>query len=95
MNKIIQKNLLAADTCMPEMHLRQSGFRYSACGLFTYKKFKNLKKQKIEGTSIKTNKIEFIFKIHLKEQLRKKYYMIKHLIWVKIKNVMNIKEVRL
>ena len=35
---------------MPEMHLRQSGFDYSACGPFTKNKgkFKKLKKQEIE-----------------------------------------------
>ena len=45
---------------MPEMHLRQSGFTYSACGPFTKnknknKKYKNLKKQEIHNTFIKTN----------------------------------------
>ena len=31
----INKFLLAGDKSMPEMHLRQSQFVYSACGLFT------------------------------------------------------------
>ena len=35
MNKIIIKFLLAGDTFMPEMHLRQPQFVYSACGFFT------------------------------------------------------------
>ena len=35
MNKIINKILLAGDKFMPELHLRRSGFIYSACGLFT------------------------------------------------------------
>ena len=35
MNNIINKFLLAADKFMPEMHLRQPQFVYSACGLFT------------------------------------------------------------
>ena len=30
MNKIVNKFLLAGDKFMPEMHLRQPGFRYSA-----------------------------------------------------------------
>ena len=30
--------LLAVDKFMPEMHLRQPGFTYSACGAFTKKK---------------------------------------------------------
>ena len=34
-NSIINKFLLAGDKFMPEMHLRQSGFTYSACGPFT------------------------------------------------------------
>ena len=35
MNNIINKFLLAGDKFMPEMHLRQPGFVYSACGPFT------------------------------------------------------------
>ena len=35
MNNIINKFLLAGDKCMPEMHLRQPQFVYSACGPFT------------------------------------------------------------
>ena len=35
MNQIAHKFLLVGDTFMPEMHLRQSGFTYSACGPFT------------------------------------------------------------
>ena len=35
MNKIINKFLLAGDKFMPEMHLRQPQFVYSACGPFT------------------------------------------------------------
>ena len=35
MNNIINKFLLAGDKFMPEMHLRQPQFVYSACGLFT------------------------------------------------------------
>ena len=35
MNKIINKFLLAGDKFMPEMHLRQPQFTYSACGPFT------------------------------------------------------------
>ena len=34
MNNVINKFLLAGDTFMPEMHLRQSRFVYSACGPF-------------------------------------------------------------
>ena len=35
MNVIVNKFLLAGDKTMAEMHLRQPGFTYSACGLFT------------------------------------------------------------
>ena len=35
MNDIINKFLLAGDRFMVEMHLRQAGFTYSACGKFT------------------------------------------------------------
>ena len=31
MNDIVNKFLLAEDKFMPEMHLRQPGFTYSAC----------------------------------------------------------------
>ena len=35
MNNVINKFLLAGDKFMPEMHLRQPQFVYSACGPFT------------------------------------------------------------
>ena len=38
MNEIINKCLLAGDKSMPEMHLRQPSFTYSACGPFTKSK---------------------------------------------------------
>ena len=38
MNDIINKFLLAGDKFMPEMHLRQPRFTYSACGPFTIDK---------------------------------------------------------
>ena len=37
-NEIINKFLLAGDKFMPEMHLREPGFTYSACGPFTKNK---------------------------------------------------------
>ena len=45
MNNIINKFLLAGDKFMPEMHLRQPRFVYSACGPFTRHKerIKNFK----------------------------------------------------
>ena len=38
MNERVNKVLLACKKCMPEMHLKQSGFTYSACGPFTKNK---------------------------------------------------------
>ena len=38
MNEIANKFLLAGDKFMPEMHLRQPGFTYIACGQFTKNK---------------------------------------------------------
>ena len=35
MNKIINKYLLTGDKFMPELHLKQPGFTYSACGAST------------------------------------------------------------
>ena len=35
MNEIVNKFLLAGDKFMPEMHLKQLGFTYIACGPFT------------------------------------------------------------
>ena len=32
MNEIVKTFLLAEDKLIPEMHLRQPGFTYSACG---------------------------------------------------------------
>ena len=38
MNEIINKFLLVGDKFIPEMHLKQPGFTYSACGPFTNNK---------------------------------------------------------
>ena len=48
MNNIINKYLLAGDKFMPEMHLRQPQFVYSACGPFTRHK-ERIKKFKQTG----------------------------------------------
>ena len=62
MNEIVNKFLLAGDKFMPEMHLRQPGFTYSACGPFTKnKEFKNLKKQEIRAIFTKMNLIRVVF----------------------------------
>ena len=38
MNEITDKFLFFGNKFMPEMHLKQPGFTYNACGLFTEKK---------------------------------------------------------
>ena len=38
MNEIVNKFLLAGDKFLPEMHLKQPGFTYSACRPFTKNK---------------------------------------------------------
>ena len=48
MNNVINKFLLACDKFMPEMHLRQPQFVYSACGPFTRHK-ERIKKFKQTG----------------------------------------------
>ena len=50
MNEIVNKFLLAGDKFMPEMHLRQPGFTYSACGPFTKNK-ERIQKFKETGDS--------------------------------------------
>ena len=52
---------------MPEMHLRQSGFTYTACGPLTkkQKEYKNLKKEEIHSIFIKMNYIKLVFKMAL------------------------------
>ena len=51
MNEIVNKFLLAGDKFMPEMHLRQPQFVYSACGPFTKNKEIIQKLKKTRDTS--------------------------------------------
>ena len=50
MSAIVNKLLLARDKFMPEMHLREPGFIYSACGPFTKNK-ERIKEFKETGDS--------------------------------------------
>ena len=50
MNEIVNNLLLAGDKCMPEMHLRQPGFTFSACEPFTKNK-ERIKQFKETGDS--------------------------------------------
>ena len=51
MNEIVNKFLLTGDKRMPEMHLEQSGFTYSACEPFTKNKERIQKFKKTEDTN--------------------------------------------
>ena len=48
MNEIVNKFLLAGNKFLPEMHLKQPAFTYSACGPFTKNK-ERIQKFKEEG----------------------------------------------
>ena len=58
MNENINKSLLVGDKFMPEMHLKQPGFTYSACGPFTNNK------ERIEKL-MQTGNTDFIYKNEL------------------------------
>ena len=53
-NEIVNKILLACDKFMPELHLKQPGFTYSACGPFTKNK-ERIKK------FMQTGNIDFLY----------------------------------
>ena len=55
MNEIVNKFLLLDDKFMPKMHLKRSGFTYSACGTFTRNKERIEKFMQIRNT-------DFIYK---------------------------------
>ena len=100
MNEILSKFLLAEEKFMSEIHLRWPGFTYSAYGPFTKNK-EGIQKIKETGVSRyiyqdELNKAYFQrdmgygdFK-YLEEQLLIRYYMMKHLILLKVKNRMDI-----
>ena len=62
-NEIINKFLLVGEKFMPEMHLKQPGFTYSACGPFTRNKerIENLWKLEIQILFINMNLIKLVF----------------------------------
>ena len=59
-NEIVNKFLLAGDKSIPEMHLKQPGFTYSACGPF------NKNKEKIQKFK-ETGDTSYIYKNELDE----------------------------
>ena len=58
MNEIVNKFLLMGNNFLPEIHLKQPGFIYSACGPFTKSK------ERIEKI-IQTGNTDFIYKNEL------------------------------
>ena len=79
---------------MPEMHLRQPGYTYSACGPFTKHKERIQKFEEARDSQyIYQNNLDQACFQH--EQPLSKYCLIKHLILLKIRNMMDIKEVLL
>ena len=63
MNEIVNNFLLTGDKHKPEMHLKQPGFTYSACGSFTKNKerIQNIKENEIQTIYTKMNLIKFVF----------------------------------
>ena len=55
MNEIVNKFSLAGEEFMTEMHLRQPGFTYSACGPFTKNK-ERIQKFKVRRFAIYLSK---------------------------------------
>ena len=58
MNKIVNKFLLVGDKFIPEMHLKQLGFTYSACGPFTKNKERIERKKQRNIDSIYRNELD-------------------------------------
>ena len=103
MSNIINKYLLAGDKFLPKMHLRQPQFTYSACGPFSKSK-ERIQKSKEAGDTkcIYRNELDKAcfqhdmaygdFKDFAKRTAAGKVLRVKHLILIKIQNMMDIKE---
>ena len=102
MNIIVNKFLLAGDKFMPEMHLKQPRFTYSACGTFTKNKERIQKFKETGDTSyIYKNELDKPcfqhwmaygdFKDLARRIVSDKFWEIKHLILLKILNMIGIK----
>ena len=96
MNEIVNKFLLAGDKFMPEMHLKQPGFTYSACGPFTknkerIQKFKEtgdasyIYKNELDKACFQHNVAYGDFKDLARRTASDKVLREKHLILLKIK----------
>ena len=104
MNEIVNTLLLAGDKCMPEMHLKQPGFTYIACGPFTknkerIQKFKEtgdasyIYKNELDKACFQHDMADGEFKDLKRRTASDKILKeIKCLILLKILNMMDIKE---
>ena len=103
MNEIVNTFLLAGDKSMPEMHLKEPGFSYSACGPFTknkerIKKFKEtgdisyIYKDELNKACFQHDMASGDFKDLARRTASDKVLRVKHLILLKILNMMDIKE---
>ena len=101
MNQIVNKFLLAGDKCMTEMHLKQPKCTYSACGSFTknkgiIQKFKEtgdtsyIYKNEVDKACFQHDVADGDFKDVARRTASDK--VLKHLILLKILNMMDIKE---
>ena len=101
MNEVVNRFWLAGDKFMPEMHLRQIGFTYSACGLFTKNKERTQKfKETGDSWHIYQNELDKVsfqhgmdyrdFKDLTRRTAPDKILLIKHLILLKPENMMDI-----
>ena len=105
MNEIVNKSLLAGDKFMPEMNLNQPGFTSSACKTFTKNKERLQTLKETEDIKyIYRNELDKVcyqhdmdyadFKNLAKRTASDKVLEdIKHLILIKILDIMDIKEV--
>ena len=103
MNNVINKFLLAGDTFMPDIHLRQPQFTYSASGPFT-KHEQRIQKFKETGDTnyVYKNELDKGCFLHdaaysdskdlTKRTVADKIFLKKHLILLRIQNMMGIKE---
>ena len=103
MNEIVNKFSLAVDKFMPEMRWKQPGFIYSACGSFAKNKERIQKFEEIgDSKYIYRNELDKGCSQHdmaygdFKELIRitasDKVLEIRHILLLKIQNMMNVKE---
>ena len=103
MNETVNTFLLMGDKFMLEMHLKQPGFTYSACGPFIKNKerIKKLCRQEIQTFFREMYLTRLVFKmilllvnqkIYQKELNQTKFWEIKHLKLRVIQNMVVIKE---